>query len=107
MKVIRIVFFIIFSSTSFCAQNSDWKPIPIGDSLHTKISYDRAIWKRINKRSSSLFQSSLIYQDRKPVFFNKIKPEGLPKPEFDQIPLTVIDQIPCDGNFLFKDNSIW
>jgi len=105
VKLFRLIFLIIFFGGSLCAQNNEWKPIPLGDSLHTAVSHDRAIWSEIGKPTSSLFKSSLICLDQKPKFLNKIKPEVLPKAEFEQIPLTLTEQIPCDGDFLFKDNS--
>jgi hypothetical protein len=47
----------------------------------------------------------LIHQDKKPIFYNKIKPKTLSKPEFVEVPLVIKEQIKCDRNFLFKDNS--
>ena len=59
----------------------------------------------MKKPKPNLFKSSLVYLDIEPIFYNKVKPNILPKAEFIEVQLTIKEQIKCDGEFLFKDNS--
>jgi two-component sensor histidine kinase/ligand-binding sensor domain-containing protein len=94
-----------FISITTYSQQKEWTPIPFGDSLPTQILNDRAIWEKIKKPEPKLFKSSFIYQNIKAIFLNKIKPNVLPKAEFIEIPLLIKEEIKCESDLLFKDNS--
>jgi two-component sensor histidine kinase len=105
VKIFSTILLILFFRLLAFSQTSEWKPIPKGNPLSTKIIKDQAIWKKMKKPKPNLFKSSLVYLDIEPIFYNKVKPNILPKAEFIEVQLTIKEQIKCDGEFLFKDNS--